>query len=92
MELGPFDIPLCILIHFDSIMFSGEKKVSLPKNKNNFYMCIILVKVTFAIMKHHGQKHFGEERVYLAIFLYCFPSLKEDRAGTQTEHEPGGRC
>ena len=51
-------------------------------------MLTILVKATIVVMKHHGQKQVGEERVYLAytsISLFIIegsPDGNSDRAGT----------
>ena len=54
-------------------------------------MCIILVKVTIATMKHHGQNMLEKKEFIWLIFSHCFSSLKEDRTRAQIEHEPGGR-
>jgi hypothetical protein len=47
----------------------------------------VLVRVTFAVMKHHDQKELGEKRV---CFIYTYTSLfiiKGSHAGTQTHEE-----
>jgi hypothetical protein len=48
----------------------------------------VLVKVSIVGIKHHGQKKFGEEKVYFDLQLETI--IKEVRAGTQTGQEP--RC
>ena len=49
---------------------------------------LVLLRVTLAVMKHHGQKARGEERVcmaYSSIILFII------RARTEAGQEPGGR-
>lgn len=47
------------------------------------------LRVICAIVKHHDQNQGREERVYLTST--CLFITEEDKTGTQTGQEPGGR-
>lgn len=68
------------------IEIGGDKAEGVIKI--NFIDCL---RITIAVMKCHGQKQCGEERVILLIFSHCSSSSKEVRAGIQTGKEPAGR-
>lgn len=45
----------------------------------------VLVRVSMAVIEHHGQKQLGEEGVNLKLTLpHHSLSLREDKEGTQT--------
>ena len=48
----------------------------------------VLVKVSIVGIKHHGQKKFGEEKVYFDLQLETI--IKEVRAGTQGGNPEAG--
>lgn len=51
----------------------------------------VLVGLYVAVMRHRDQKQVGEEKVFLAYFMYCSSSLKEVKTGIQTGQGSGGR-
>jgi hypothetical protein len=50
-----------------------------------------LVRLSIAVMKHHGQSNLDKTGFIWIMLPHCCSSLKEVRTGTQTLQEPGGR-
>lgn len=50
----------------------------------------VLVKVTIAMKKHHGQSNFGREGFIKLMLSNHHSPLKEVRRGKQTGQELGG--
>lgn len=80
------DLPICTLFLLKGLLFMAALREhslgNFPENRSPDSSVSVLVRVSVAVLKHHGQNQLGEKNVYFA-----HPSapqfIKRSLAGTQ---------